>query len=307
MTTPTPDLARLVAPVKRIDAYLSEVLNSELHGYPPALQDAMRYAVLQGGKRLRPLLTWYSCEAFGVTGEAALPACAAVEFVHAFSLVHDDLPALDNDDLRRGKPTLHKHAGEAMAILAGDALLNFAYRHLSCRFESCEGLVFSLSDATGRMIAGQVRDTLGGFDPKLSLREKVELVHSEKTGALIYAACYMGYVCALMELVRNAKSKPPKLPIDFHKSLAPFAWNIGLIFQIVDDLIDLEQSADHAGKRTGKDASAGKLTFPAVFGAQGSRDEVARLKAKALERLEVLGPPAQPLRDLCEYLSTRTQ
>ncbi|HYE60571.1 MAG TPA: polyprenyl synthetase family protein [Phycisphaerales bacterium] len=293
------DLTRLFAPVQRIDAYLTGVLDDPKLDLAPSLREAMKYAVLNGGKRLRPLLAWYCCEALGAPGEASLPAGAAVEFVHAFSLVHDDLPPLDNDDLRRGKPTLHKHAGEAMAILAGDALLALSFDVLA----RCSLSSRLLSRAVLKMINGQVLDTLAESQAERSPREQVALIHEQKTGALLLAAAELSVSAADQWLQsHNRQSNPAGI-----KGLAEYTHDIGLLFQIVDDLIDVEQPAESAGKRTGKDAAAGKLTYPAVFGIEHSKAEVARLKVAALAAIAPLGPPAQPLRDLAHYLATRTK
>ncbi|CAN0597575.1 unnamed protein product, partial [Laminaria digitata] len=163
---------------------------------PSNLSDALHYSVLGGGKRLRPALAWYSSIACGGNGEDALNAGTAVELIHAFSLIHDDLPALDNDDLRRGRPTLHIHAGEAMAILAGDALLSIAYEAAlnHPRAELATRLSTELAQGTRAMIAGQVYDTLGGLPEAASDLEAVELVHRNKTGALLRASCRMGAI-----------------------------------------------------------------------------------------------------------------
>ena len=299
------DTSALLAPVPAIDAYLAKLL-SEL-GVPDSLKSAAQYAVLGNGKRLRPLLAWHFCFATGAPGEDSLSAGAAVELVHAFSLVHDDLPALDDDDLRRGKPTLHKHAGEAMAILTGDFLLNLAYQHLAQQApERIRGdLIYFLSCATSAMVSGQVRDTLG----TAASREGLELVHREKTGALILAACLMGHRCGYHWWESGRRKTPQELVViqDQQHSVKTYATALGLIFQITDDLIDVEQSASAAGKRTGKDAPAGKLTYPGLLGVETSRAEVARLRTEALKALEPLGAAAQPLRDLCEYLCVRTQ
>jgi geranylgeranyl diphosphate synthase type II len=264
----------------------------------------MKYAVLNGGKRLRPLVTWYCCEALGAPGSVSLPAGAAVEFIHAFSLAHDDLPALDNDDLRRGKPTLHKHAGEAMAILAGDALLALAFKHALADS--------ALAHATLHMITGQVLDTLGGTHDQVVPEERVEEIHDGKTGALIAAACRLGGRAALAWRAapcnqNDAVAAPTRNDYKSLDNLTRYSRAIGLIFQIVDDLIDVEQSAEQAGKRTGKDAAAGKLTYPAVIGVEASKAKVRELHEQALAAIAPLGPPAQPLRDLCHYLATRTR
>jgi geranylgeranyl diphosphate synthase type II len=293
--------------VARIDSYLTEVLGNLDVPVPANLREAMQYAVLGGGKRLRPLLAWYSCMAVGAPGEHSLAVGAALELIHAFSLVHDDLPALDNDDLRRGKPTLHKHAGEAMAVLAGDALLNSAYQVLSKRAPASvrAELVTLLATATAQMISGQVRDTLGGFEVATTPLEQVRLVHSEKTEALIAASCLMGLECGQAWWMENGRRGIE--PRSTRKNLTDYGRSIGLMFQVVDDLIDVEQTHEQVGKRTGKDAAAGKLTYPGVLGVEASRREVERLRTQALSAIEPLGRPAQWLRDLCEYLCVRTQ
>lgn len=299
------DTKALLAPVPVIDAYLARLL-AEL-AVPQDLKSAVEYAVLGNGKRLRPLLAWHSCAATGAPGEASLPAGAAVELVHSFSLVHDDLPALDNDDLRRGKPTLHKHAGEAMAVLAGDFLLNLAFQHLALQAPEKIGgdLVRFLSGATSAMVCGQVRDMAADQDRSPG---SVEQLHREKTGALIMAACLMGHRCghAWWESGRRKTAQELVVIQDQQRAVRAYASGLGLIFQITDDLIDVEQSAGAAGKRTGKDAAAGKLTYPGIMGVEASRAEVSRLREETLRAIEPSGAPAQPLRDLCEYLCVRT-
>jgi len=272
------------------------------HGCPPALIDAMRYAALGGGKRIRPLLAWHACVAAGGNGESSLAAGASIEFIHAFSLVHDDLPALDNDDLRRGRPTLHKHAGEAMAILAGDALLLHAFRILLGGMPGAVGtrLLSLLVDATWAMVRGQVYDTLGGFAPSLSPERRVRLTHELKTGALIRASVVMGGMCALPD---------PDAP-DAGAVLARLdraGTHIGLAFQIVDDLLDVTQTSEAAGKRTGKDAQAGKLTYPGVLGVETSRVAAQELLEKALAEISDLGSRADGLRGMFVMLCDRTR
>lgn len=320
------------APVPVIEAHLDQT--SQCPQAPRALREAVRYALLQGGKRLRPVLAWQACVACGSRGEGSLDAGAAVELVHAFSLVHDDLPAIDNDDLRRGRPTLHRHAGEAMAILAGDAMLASAFDLLA----RCAGepgvpwdsgptpleraasplltgvrethgrdlsgvslplrLIQELSRATGSMIHGQVWDTLGGLPAGLGPGDAIRLIHRNKTGALIVAACRMGALCALGDV---DEAHPVLTAVDAYGSA------IGLMYQIVDDLIDVEQPAEVAGKRTGKDAQAGKLTYPGVLGVGGARSEISRLERDALAALSNLGPAARSLGELATYLAGRTK
>jgi geranylgeranyl diphosphate synthase type II len=300
------DTSALLAPVPAIEAYLARLLTDL--SIPENLKSAVQYAVLGNGKRLRPLLAWHFCAATGAPGEASLPAGAAAELIHTFSLVHDDLPSLDNDDLRRGKPTLHKHVGEAMAVLAGDFLLNLAYQHLAQQApERIRGdLALFLSSATSAMVCGQVRDTTGTAQ---ATREGLEQVHREKTGALIQAACLMGHRSGYHWWESGRRKTPQELVViqDQQRAVKAYAGALGLIFQITDDLIDVEQSVNAAGKRTGKDAAAGKLTYPGLLGVEASRAEVMRLRGEAMKALEPLGAGAQPLRDLCEYLCVRTQ
>jgi geranylgeranyl diphosphate synthase, type II len=257
--------------------------------------EAIRYALLGGGKRLRPLLAWHCCEAVGGRGKAALPSAAAVELIHAFSLVHDDLPAMDDDDLRRGKPTLHIHAGEAMAILAGDAMMALAFKVLVERIADpaiARTLVQELTGATAAMIAGQVYDTLGGFPPG-DQHLQLETIHRNKTGALIRVACRMGAL--------SAGADDAAL-----RAVTAYGEHIGLVFQIVDDLLDVEATPEQSGKRTRKDASAGKITYPAVLGLDASRAEVQRLTESAKYVLSPLGPRAAPLIDLAAAMANRT-
>jgi geranylgeranyl pyrophosphate synthase len=282
--------------VPRIEAYLSDFVGGL--AAPENLREAIRYALLSGGKRLRPLLAWRSAQALGGKGEESLPAAAAVELVHAFSLVHDDLPAMDDDDLRRGRPTLHIHAGEAMAILAGDAMLALAFDLLVERVADralAAELVRELSAATAGMIAGQVYDTLGGLPLGMDERSRLELIHRNKTGALIRAACRMGAMCAI------GPGPDPRL-----EAISRFGECAGLAFQVIDDLLDVEATTEQTGKRTRKDADAGKLTYPRVLGAAASRAEVGRLTDAAIAALGPLRPAAAPLADLCRTLGERT-
>lgn len=288
-------MSDVFSPLDEIESYLAAFVRSR--SMPHNLRAAIEYALLGGGKRLRPLLAWWSAEAVGAPGSAALPAAAAVELIHAFSLVHDDLPALDDDDLRRGRPTLHRHAGEAMAILAGDAMMAAAFGVLADRVRDAAlfgRLAAILADATSRMISGQVYDTLAGFPDDMPMAERVRVTHNDKTGALISAACVMGAMCA------NANP-------DHAAAIDRYAKAVGLMFQIVDDLIDVEQTTEHTGKRTGKDQEAGKLTYPGVLGIDGSRHEITRLKAQALDACERFGPRGQGLRTLCELMAERTK
>lgn len=282
------------AVVEAVEARLAAVIDGA--GLPESLAEACRYAVLGGGKRLRPILAWRSAEAVGGDGSAAVAAGAAVELVHAFSLVHDDLPAMDDDDMRRGRPTLHKHAGEAMAILAGDQLLTLAFAAVAesgVDGETVGVLTRELSAGTTGMIAGQVYDTLGGHADGRSDREKLIETHRNKTGALIRAACRMGAI--------SAGADRPQL-----EAVTRFGEAIGLMFQAVDDLLDVTQSSEHVGKRTGKDAEAGKLTYPGIMGVDATREAIEGLRIEAARTVESLGAAAEPLGRLAERLAVRT-
>ncbi|XVJ60222.1 MAG: polyprenyl synthetase family protein [Tepidisphaera sp.] len=295
--------SRLFAPKPAIEHALDQFVG-ELH-LPVNLVDAIEYALMGGGKRLRPVLAWWSACAVGAPGDASLPAAVAVELIHTFSLVHDDLPAMDDDDLRRGRPTLHKHTTEAMAILAGDAMLSLAYTHLAEQSrliggELASALVVELAAGTNGMIAGQVYDTLGCFEPSMSARDRLDQIHLNKTGALIAASCRMGAMLGLARKRPGVAQEPPA-------AITNYARDIGLMFQAVDDLIDVTQPTDHAGKRTGKDASAGKLTFPVVLGVEATKAEVERLRNSARECLKPLGDAAAPLAELADLLAARSR
>lgn len=312
------ELPAVVArPAGRVDEYLSAYLD-ELKGLgrigplPANLLDAVRYSLLGPGKRARPLLVWHSHAAvLGARGgevmmkpsrpameaEDCLWAAGAIELVHAFSLVHDDLPGLDNDDLRRGRPTLHKYTSESMAILAGDVMMGLAFQLLADKAPSASlgySVTLELVQATNAMIGGQVYDTLGGFPGGLSDEQRLAMVHRNKTGALIRAACRMGGLCA----------GPWK---DSLERLTRYGDAIGLMFQIVDDLLDVTQTTEHLGKKAGKDQNAGKLTYPGVLGIERSRAEVRRLHGEAVDALDLFGEHGAPLRLLAGYLANRTR
>ena len=303
----------MVKTAERSDVRSSEALvglvERAMGGYidaldgPANLKDAMRYALLGPGKRLRPILVFRSCEAAGGDVERAVPAAAAVEMVHAFSLVHDDLPALDDDDLRRGRPTAHVEFGEAMALLAGDGLLSVAFGVVGLHVEPADlagALVRELSGATTAMIGGQVLDTLGGFADGLTDRAKMEIVHRNKTGALIRACCRLGAMCGSWE---RSDADGTRLVAD----ATEYGEAVGLMFQVVDDLLDVEQEEAHVGKRVGKDAEAGKLTSPGVLGVDASRRLVEELRRTAAAASDRFGPSGAGLRELSEHMARRTR
>ncbi len=280
----------------QIDQAMSDFLDAQ--HLPSTLDEPIRYALLAPGKRIRPLLAWASAQAAGGIGEESLPVCVAVELIHAFSLVHDDLPALDNDDLRRGRPTLHKHSGEASAILAGDAMLALAFEAIASAAPSLDSqtyakLISTLSHGTRAMIVGQVYDTLGGFDPKLSDQDRTKLIHTNKTGALIHASCVMGALTA----------SPDQTTLDL---ISGFAWDLGLQFQIIDDLLDIQGDPDLVGKTLGKDTAANKLTYPASFGIDESKTIIGTLHQDALSKLDQIGPSSSGLRVLLDLMTNRS-
>ncbi|MBL4590742.1 MAG: polyprenyl synthetase family protein [Phycisphaerales bacterium] len=287
--------AELKTIITQIDASIASFLDG--CSLTTNLDEAIRYAVLGGGKRLRPVLAWRAAEACGRAGACSIPAGIAVELIHAFSLVHDDLPAMDDDDLRRGRPTLHIQSGEAMAILAGDAMLTLAFEVImdpsSALEESARPrLLGEVCAGTRAMIVGQVHDTLGGMPESLSEEEKLQLIHRNKTGALISAACRMGAICADADENQLA-------------SITEFSEAIGLQFQVVDDLLDAEGDAATVGKATGKDIEAGKLTYPSVLGIAGSRKVAADLHDRAMAAAQSLGPDGAGLVGLLEKLTNR--
>ena len=262
---------------------------------PARRAEAQHYSVMSGGKRLRPALVLAACELCGGSAEQALPGGAAVECVHAFSLVHDDLPALDDDDLRRGRATVHKVYGEAMALLAGDALLTRAFEILTEYVEAADvssRLCGELAAAVGwrGMIAGQVAD--GEGQNRLPDRELVDYIHRYKTGRLICCACRMGALSA----GADARSLA---------AVSRFGEHLGLAFQITDDLLDATGSAEQVGKRTGKDAEAGKQTYPQIVGIDGSRSAAERETASAVAALEPMGSRAEPLARLARFVLSR--
>jgi geranylgeranyl diphosphate synthase type II len=265
---------------------------------PPAtIHRAMRYSLFAGGKRIRPLLCLAAAEAVSGTPDGAVTAACTLELIHTYSLIHDDLPALDNDDYRRGTLTCHKVFGEAMAILAGDALLTLAFQVLSTQLHIDDDrkvrLIAELSSAAGTvggMIGGQVADLEGeGQPPDAAL---LECIHRAKTGALLRASVRMGGIYAGATTEELA-------------SLSSYGERIGLAFQIVDDILDVEASSEALGKTAGKDAAQQKITFPAVYGLAESKRmaEAERLNAHAA--LEPLGERARRLREMSDRIVNR--
>lgn len=299
---------------------------------PPRLQEAMSYSLLAGGKRLRPVLVMLACEACGGNPQHALPAACALEMVHTYSLIHDDLPAMDDDDLRRGRPTNHKVFGEALAILAGDALLTLAFEVIATRItppEVAAACCADLANSAGAvgMVAGQVADleaeALGHVlkapadesrpgvtersesemvtgrpvdsTPKNSAVESLELleaIHRRKTGRLLCSALTLG--------ARVAQADAAKLT-----RLRNYGLLIGLAFQITDDLLDIRGNAEKVGKGVNKDAALGKLTYPSLLGVEASERRAQNLIAEACELIETFGDRGRMLRELAQFILNR--
>jgi farnesyl diphosphate synthase len=286
----------------RIEAVLDRVLVAP-GNLPGTLHQAMRYAVLGGGKRVRPLLAYATGEAVQAPPQALDHVAAAVELIHAYSLVHDDLPCMDDDDLRRGKPTCHVQFGEATALLVGDSLQSLAFATLAAtqgvdarRKLDMVSILAQASGSTG-MAGGQAID-LESTGKALSLRE-LETMHRMKTGALIGAAVRMSALCGA-SVNEMDDSSPARASLDSFAALA------GLLFQIVDDLLDAEQDSATLGKTAGKDAQQGKATFVTLMGLADARRRAQEVGAEALASLNVLGGGAEHLRQLCRFIASRT-
>jgi geranylgeranyl diphosphate synthase, type II len=299
------ELAQSLGP--QIDAALAA--RTDLgDGCPPRLREAMRYSLLATGKRLRPILTLLAAEACGGSIDAAMPAACAVEMVHAYSLIHDDLPAMDNDDLRRGRPTCHKAFDEATAILAGDALLTLSFDVLARQIEPpavAAQCCAALAEAAGacNMVGGQADDmeAEGGNEPlgtkvpsPLPPSVVLESIHRRKTGAMIRVSLRLGAMTALANSSQLA-------------ALDEYGQKVGLAFQITDDLLDVQSSEAAAGKRVGKDAQQGKLTFPGLFGLDQSARHAEQLIVQACQALAPFDGRAEPLQTLARYVLERNR
>lgn len=264
--------------------------------YPPLVHQAMRYSVVGGGKRLRPVLVLAAAEVVGGEPRNMLPAACALEMIHAYSLIHDDLPAMDNDDYRRGKPTNHKVYGEAIAILAGDALLTLAFSLLTktsaVEPERVVRVMAEIAAAAGTtgMVGGQVVDILSAG--KRVDAPTLEYIHRHKTGALYRAAVRTGAVLA-------------GAPVDKLKSLTDYAEYLGLAFQITDDLLDVEGDMAKLGKPIGSDVKNKKGTYPLLYGLDRTRKEAARAAENAVAALSIFGKEADFLRTLVQYIIER--
>ncbi|MEM8642560.1 MAG: geranylgeranyl diphosphate synthase CrtE [Cyanobacteria bacterium P01_G01_bin.54] len=265
---------------------------------PPTIYEAMRYSLLAGGKRLRPILCLATCELLGGTVAMALPTACAMEMVHTMSLIHDDLPAMDNDDFRRGKPTNHKVYGEDMAILAGDALLTYAFEWIARQTqgvapEAVLAVIAHLAKASGAagLVGGQVVDLESEGKPGVTL-ETLEFMHKHKTGALLEACVVCG---AMLAGATDAE----------RDRLSTYAQNIGLAFQIIDDILDITATPEELGKTAGKDIAAQKTTYPSLLGLDESRRRADTLIAEAIASLDPWGERAMPLKALAHYITAR--
>jgi len=280
---------------QRVDAELDRLVPPE-SAAPETIHRAMRYSLFAGGKRIRPILCLEAARAVSDHVDGVVAAACSLELIHTYSLIHDDLPALDNDDYRRGKLTNHKVFGEAMAILAGDALLTLAFQVLAQlelpddrKSRMCAELA-TAAGTVGGMIGGQVADLEGeGKAPEASL---LETIHRAKTGALLRASLRLGALCAGATETQ-------------YDALSCYGEHIGLAFQIVDDILDVEESSEALGKTAGKDAAQHKITFPAVYGLEASHHMAETECARAHQAIELFGARAAGLHELADLIIRR--
>lgn len=288
---------QLAAFADRIEAYLDQLLPQKT-AIAPRLVEAMRYALLAPGKRMRPFFVAESARLFGVAERQALQAGAALECVHCYSLIHDDLPAMDDDDLRRGRPTVHKAFDEATAILAGDALLTFAFEILSDAATHGDAavrgeLAGELAKAAGKngMAGGQMLDLAAESESIADLARIIEL-QAMKTGALFRFACLAGAILGKASAAER-------------EALTLYAERIGLAFQITDDILDVESSSAALGKATNKDKAAGKATFVDLLGLEGAKSEARKLVQEAKEAMRLFGDKASVFAAAADYVVGR--
>jgi geranylgeranyl diphosphate synthase type II len=302
MTRPNPspqppfDLAAFLATrTETVNRALDRLLPSSTTK-PATIHRAMRYSLFAGGKRMRPALCLAAAAACGGKEADAMPLACAVECIHTYSLIHDDLPAMDNDDYRRGKLTNHKVFGEGIAVLAGDALLTQAFEIaagcISWPRYPHQQIILELAGASGslQLIAGQVAD-LEGEGKKLSARQ-LKYIHERKTSALLCCSVRLGGM--------SANCTPPQL-----KALTDFGYNVGLAFQVIDDILDVTQTSEKLGKTAGKDTKAQKATYPSIVGLDQSRKIAAQLTERAFRALKPFRGKAVALKALAEYLLRR--
>ncbi|MBE9118993.1 polyprenyl synthetase family protein [Lusitaniella coriacea LEGE 07157] len=280
-------------------ALVEEALDRSLSVVAPEkIYEAMRYSLLAGGKRLRPILCLATCELMGGTVDMAMPTACALEMIHTMSLIHDDLPAMDNDDYRRGKLTNHKVYGDDIAILAGDGLLAYAFEYTAVHTQNVPAqqvlqVIARLGHAVGAagLVGGQVIDLESEGKSEISL-ETLHFIHTHKTGALLEACVASGAILAGADAV------------DLQR-LSKYSKNIGLAFQIVDDILDITATQEELGKTAGKDLQAQKATFPSLLGLEQSRQEADRLIAEAIDALAPYGKQGETLRAIAQFITAR--
>jgi len=267
-------------------------------GEPPVIYEAMRYSLLAGGKRLRPILCLATCELVGGTIEMAMPTACALEMIHTMSLIHDDLPAMDNDDYRRGQLTNHKKFGEDIAILAGDGLLAYAFEYIAAQTQGVNPsavlqVIAKLGHAVGAtgLVGGQVVDLASEGNPDIGL-ETLNYIHTHKTGALLEACVVTG------AMLGEASAE------DLGR-LSRYAYDIGLAFQIVDDILDITATQEELGKTAGKDVEANKATYPRLLGLEASKTKADELTQAACAELSGYGDAALPLQAIAQLIATR--
>ena len=267
--------------------------------YPEKIYDAMRYSLLAGGKRLRPILCLATCELIGGTIDMAMPTACALEMIHTMSLIHDDLPAMDNDDYRRGKLTNHKVYGEDIAILAGDGLLAYAFEHVAMETKNVPNdrllrIVAILGRAVGAagLVGGQVVDLESEGNTNVCL-ETLNFIHNHKTAALLEASVTSGSILAGVS------------DVDLQR-LSHYAQHIGLAFQIVDDILDITATQEELGKTAGKDLRAQKATYPSIWGLEESKKQAHSLVQQAKAELADFGDRAKPLMAIADFITART-
>ena len=285
----------LTARQKEVDRALDRFLPTA-STKPTTIHKAMRYSLFAGGKRLRPILCLAAAEACGGLTKNALPLACALECIHTYSLIHDDLPSMDNDDFRRGRRTCHKVFGDGIAILAGDALLTVAFEIAASargwpRYDM-RTILREIAVAAGsrRLIAGQVADLEG--EGRAINRIQLRYIHENKTAALLTTSVRLGAM--------SANATAPQL-----RAISDFGYALGLAFQVIDDILDVTQTSEKLGKSAGKDVAAQKATYPAVLGLEKSRAEAARLTRQAHEALDSLGKHADRLHEIANYLLQR--
>ncbi|HIJ97040.1 MAG TPA: polyprenyl synthetase family protein [Desulfuromonadales bacterium] len=283
----------------RIDAALERFLPRETE-LPHSLHKAMRYSVFAGGKRVRPILLLAACQAVGGDSERAVPAACAMEMIHTYSLIHDDLPAMDDDDFRRGNPTNHKVFGEAIAILVGDALLTEAFKLVSdsryaagCQPSARLAVIHEIATCAGSygMVGGQVVDMESEGREGIDL-PTVQYIHTHKTGALIKASVVAGALLGDADAAKLA-------------AISRYGEAAGLAFQIADDILDIEGTTEQIGKDAGSDEARGKATYPAAIGLSAAKEEAQAMMDEAMRALEIFGSEADPLREIAAYIVKR--